>query len=55
MHLSFQGNISHTSLADMQLMSKCNKGIRYPLYTADVFSKYAWVFPVKDKKVTRDY
>lgn len=55
MHLSFQDNISHTSLADMQLISKCNKGIRYPLYTADVFSKYTWVFPVKDKKVTRDY
>ena len=36
--------------ADMQLISKCNKGIRYLLCAIDLFSKYAWVVPLKDKK-----
>ena len=35
----------------MQLISKYNKGIRYLLCSIDLFSKYAWVIPVKDKKV----
>ena len=34
----------------MQLISKCNKGIRYLLCVIDLFSKYAWVVPLKDKK-----
>ena len=37
-------------LADMQLISKDNKGIRYVLCAIDVFSKYVWVVPIKDKK-----
>ena len=37
-------------LADMQLISKFNKGIRFLLYAIDIFSKYAWVIPLKDKK-----
>ena len=37
-------------LADMQLMSKFNKGIRFLLCVIDIFSKYAWVIPLKDKK-----
>ena len=37
-------------LADMQLMSKFNKGFRFLLRVIDIFSKYAWVVPVKDKK-----
>ena len=37
-------------LADMQLISKYNKGIRYVLCAIDVFSKYVWVVPIKDKK-----
>ena len=36
--------------ADIQLISKYNKGIRYLLCPIDLFSKYAWVFPLKDKK-----
>ena len=39
-------------LADMQSLSKCNKGIKYLLCTIDLFSKYAWVIPIKDKKGT---
>ena len=36
--------------ADMQLISKFNKGIRFLLCVIDIFSKYAWVVPLKDKK-----
>ena len=34
----------------MQLISKFNKGFRFLLCVIDVFSKYAWVVPLKDKK-----
>ena len=47
---SFKDNIWGVDLADMQLISKYNKGIRYLLCTFDLFSKYAWVVPLKDKK-----
>ena len=34
----------------MQLISKFNKGFRFSLCVIDIFSKYAWVVPLKDKK-----
>ena len=34
----------------MQLLNRCNKGIRFLLCVIDIFSKYAWVVPLKDKK-----
>ena len=34
----------------MQLTSKFNKGFRFLLCVIDIFSKYAWVVPLKDKK-----
>ena len=34
----------------MQLISKFNKGIRFLLFVIDIFSKYTWVIPFKDKK-----
>ena len=37
-------------LADMQSLSKYNKGIKSLLCAIDLFSKYAWVVPIKDKK-----
>ena len=37
-------------LADMQWLSKYNKGIKNLLCAIDLFSKYAWVVPIKDKK-----
>ena len=43
-------NIWGADLADMQLISKFNKGIRFLLCFIDIFSKYAWVIPLKDKK-----
>ena len=35
---------------DMQLISKFNKGLRFLLCVIDIYSKYAWVIPLKDKK-----
>ena len=37
-------------LADIQLISKFNKGIRFLLCVIDIFSKYAWVISLKDKR-----
>ena len=50
MYSSFKDNIWGADLADMQLISKYNKGIRYILCAIDLFSKYAFVVPLKDKK-----
>ena len=36
-------------LAHMQLISKFNKGFRFLWCVIDIFSKYAWVVPLKDK------
>ena len=36
----------------MQSLSKYNKGIKYLLCAIDLFSKCAWVIPMKDKKGT---
>ena len=49
---SFRDNIWGVDLADMQSLSKYNKGIKYLLCAIDLFSKYAWVVPIKDKKGT---
>ena len=50
---TFKDNIWGVDLADMQLLSRCNKGIRFLLCVIDIFSKYAWVVPIKDKKGIR--
>ena len=39
-------------LADMQSLSKYNKGNKYLLCATDLFSKYASVIPIKDEKGT---
>ena len=36
----------------MESLSKFNKKIKYLLCAIDLFSKYAWVIPIKDKKGT---
>ena len=35
----------------MQLISKFNIGFSVSLFVIDIFSKYVWVIPLKDKKV----
>ena len=49
-HAAFKDNIWSADLADMQLLSKYNKGIRFLLCVIDIFSKYAWVAHLKDNK-----
>ena len=46
----FKDNIWGVDLADMQSLSKKNKGIKYLLCAIDLYSKYAFVVPLKDKK-----
>ena len=33
----------------MQFLTKYNRGIKYLLCVIDLFSKYVWVVPIKDK------
>ena len=37
-------------LVDMQKFSKWNRGYKYLMVVIDVFSKYGWIVPLKDKK-----
>ena len=46
----FKDNIWGVDLADMQSLSRKNKGIKYLLCVIDFYSKYAFVIPLKDKK-----
>ena len=48
----FKDNIWGVDLADMQSLSRKNKGIKYLLCAIDLYSKYAFVIPLKDKKGT---
>ena len=49
---SFRDNIWGVDLGDMQSLSKYNKRIKYLLCAIDLFSKYVWFVPLKDKKGT---
>ena len=49
-YTSFKGNTWGVYYADMQLISKFNKRFRFLLYSIDIYSKYAWFPPSKDKK-----
>ena len=46
----FKDNIWGVDLADMQSLGRKNKGIKYLLCAIDLYSKYAFVIPLKDKK-----
>ena len=46
----FKDNIWGVDLANMQSLSRKNKGIKYLLCIIDLYSKYAFVIPLKDKK-----
>ena len=47
---AFKNHIWTADLADMQLISKFNKGFRFLLCVIDIYSEYAWIVPLKDKK-----
>ena len=46
----FKDNIWGVDLADMQSLTRKNKGIKYLLCAIDLYSKYAFVIPLKGKK-----
>ena len=46
----FKDNIWAADLAEMESLSSKNKNVKYLLCVLDVFTKYAWVKPLKDKK-----
>ena len=46
----FKDNVWGADLADMQSLSKYNKGIKYLLCTMFFFRKHAWVIPIEHKK-----
>ena len=50
LYSQFKYNIWGIDLAGTQSLSKKNKGIKYLLCALDLFSKYAFVAPLKDKK-----
>ena len=50
LYSSFKDNILGANLADLLLITKFNKGIRFLLCVIDVYSKYTWVVPSKDQK-----
>ena len=46
----FIDNIWGADLADIQLISKSNEGFIFLLCVIDIYKKYVWVTPLKDKK-----
>ena len=50
MYSSFKDHIWGVDLADMSLVNKFNEGIKYLLCVIDLFSRYAWAIPLKNKK-----
>ena len=49
---SFRYNIWDVNSPDMQSLSKYNTWNKYLMCAIDLFSKYAWIIPLKDKKGT---
>ena len=49
-HSLFIDHIWGTDLTNMQLISKFNKRFRFLLCVINIYSKYAWAIPLKDKK-----
>ena len=49
-HSSFIDNIWGADLADIRLISKFDKEFKFLLYVIDIYSKYIWVIPLKEKK-----
>ena len=52
-HPNFIDIVWATNLADMHLLSTFNKGFRFLICVIDIYSKYAWIIPLKDKNGIR--
>ena len=50
MYSVFKNDIWGAELVDTKLIVTFNKGFRFLLCVIDIFSKYAWVVPLRDKK-----
>ena len=48
--MRFKDNVWGVALVNMKSLSRKNKGIKYLLCAIDLFSKFAFVVPLKDKK-----
>ena len=48
--VNYIDHIHSADLVDMKMYSKINKGYNYIFTNIDIFSKYAWAFPIKSKK-----
>ena len=51
----FKDNIWGVDLADMQSLSRKNKGIKYLLCAIDLYSKYAFVIPLKEISIVNAF
>ena len=49
LHSPFIDNIWGADVADIQLINKFKKGFRFLLCVVDIYSRYAWIIPLKYK------
>ena len=49
-HSSPIDNVWVVDLAEMQFLSKFDKGVPFLLCVIDIYSKFVWVIPLKEKK-----
>ena len=49
--VNYIDHIHSADLVDMKMYSNINKGYNYIFTNIDIFSKYAWAFPLKTKKI----
>ena len=49
--VNYINEIHSTDLVDMTQYSKMNRGYKYIFTNMDIFSKYAYAFPLKSKKI----
>ena len=52
-HARFKDDIWAGDLAEMGSLSSKNRNVKYLLCVIDIFTSYAWVKPLKDKKGKR--
>ena len=50
--VNYIDEIHSCDLVDMQKYFRMNKGYKYIFTNIDIFSKYAWSFPIKSKKIS---